>query len=137
MTPRGKSPVERSQSGSSGSLSNKNSSRPKSSKSGLRNIVRTTLDFIDPELPIPLAERQPVAFIDVDVVKKTEAIAIHPHDVFPYHIELEEAPAYLQNTVLSPVLQGIHELLSLIKNGKSVNEPLLFLAKVPSPQFKF
>ncbi|KAJ3302720.1 hypothetical protein HDV03_004605 [Kappamyces sp. JEL0829] len=90
----------------------------------------TTLELIDPAPPTALAEIQPAAFIDI---KHQEEQMVAEPETIPCHLELEEAPAYLKQTVLPSVLVAIHELLVLVKAGEEVPDPLQFLAKKMKP----
>jgi hypothetical protein len=51
-------------------------------------------------------------------------------DEIPCHVELEEAPVYIEQQVLPRVLEGIESLMKMVKLGEPPEDPIYFLAQV-------
>lgn len=72
---------------------------------------------------------QPASFFGV---RQSRAASVVKLDIVerPCHVELVEAPLYLETEVIPTVLSAIEKLLKLVKAGEEPKDPINFLALV-------
>jgi hypothetical protein len=107
-------------------------SRPTSSRNKLGSLripSRNSISTPPDQNPLSVATTpkvQPQAFFGIKLEEKLEQLKYE----IPCHVELEEAPVYIEKEVLPRVLEGIESLLKLVKMGQSPQDPIYFLAQV-------
>jgi hypothetical protein len=73
---------------------------------------------------------QPQAFLGLKPLQEKLQHLETKKEEIPCHIELEEAPAYIEQQVLPRVLEGIESLMKQVKLGEPPEDPILYLAQV-------
>jgi hypothetical protein len=103
-----------------------------SSRFKLRVPSRTSITDDSSVVTSPLTPIQPQSFygiINTKMEEQLEKVEATIKDI-PFHIELVDAPVYVENEILPRLLAGIETLLRLVKKGAPPKDPIRYLAQV-------